>query len=128
MEILFYSQSDNESGDRVKHVLDELLPHGKIESHRQITGFVQRLRMPSSDLPILVFMPANRSELFAASFFLEEIRGIRLILILPDREKETISMAHHLRPRFVTYANGDYSELREVLKKMLKSTANGSAA
>jgi hypothetical protein len=128
MEILFYSPSDNESGDRVKQVLDELMPHGKVESHRQITGFVQRLRMPSSDLQILIFMPANRSELFAASSLLEEMQGIRLILILPDRENETLSMAHHLRPRFVTYANGDYSELKEVLKKMLKGTAKGMSA
>jgi hypothetical protein len=48
--------------------------------------------------------------------------AVRLVLVLPDEEDETIALAHGLRPRFVTYADGDYSELREVLQKMLKKT------
>ena len=68
---------------------------------------------------MLILMPANRQELLAVSVFISRPPNLRLVLILPDRDKETIAMAHTLRPRFVTYANGNYSELREVLKKML---------
>ncbi len=123
MQILFYSPSGNESGDRLKQTLDEVLPGDRVEAFRQVNGLIQRLRMPSPDLELLIFMPANRHELFAVSSLLSDLRGLRLILVLPDRENETIAMAHSLRPRFVTYSNGNYSELKEVLKKMLIDTS-----
>ena len=44
---------------------------------------------------------------------------IRIILILPDRERETISNAHKLRPRFLAYADSDFESVKVVLKKML---------
>ncbi|HTP78843.1 MAG TPA: hypothetical protein VMM57_00415 [Bacteroidota bacterium] len=119
MKILVYTPWGNPSADRLSQALDEVIPGGAAEVHRQVTSFVQRLRMPSSDLDMLILMPANRQELLAVSVFLSRPPNLRLVLILPDRDKETIAMAHTLRPRFVTYANGNYSELREVLKKML---------
>lgn len=123
MKILFYSPSENESGDRLMQTVDEVVPGAKVEALRQVNGLIQRLRMPSADLEMLIFMPANRHELFAVSSLLTEMRNIRLVLVLPDRENETIAMAHSLRPRYLTYSNGDYSELREVLKKMLKDSS-----
>jgi len=122
MQILFYSPSGNESGDRLKQTLDEVMPGGRVEAFRHVNGLIQRLRMPSPDLELLIFMPANRHELFAASALLAEMRDLKVVLVLPDREDETIAIAHRLRPRFLTYANGDYTEVREVLRKMLKDS------
>ena len=128
MKILFYSPSADPSGDKLKQSVDEVVDRAQVEVHRQVTGLVQRLRMPSSDLEMAIIMPANRHELFAVSPLLAGFQGIRLVLVLPDREDETIAMAHSLRPRFVTYSNGDYSELKEVVKKMLSDLTRGGSS
>ncbi len=46
---------------------------------------------------------------------------IRVILILPDRERETISNAHKLRPRFLAYTDSDFEPVKVVLNKMIGS-------
>jgi len=43
----------------------------------------------------------------------------RIILILPDRDRETITNGLKLRPRFFTYADEDFGEVAAVLAKML---------
>ena len=47
--------------------------------------------------------------------------GIRKIIILPDGEQVTISLAHKLYPRFLSYIDSDFSDVAAVLKKMATS-------
>lgn len=122
MQALFYSPSGDQAGDRLEATLDEILPAGTVETHRSLTGLIQRLRNRSSDLEVVILMPGSRLELSGVYTILDELRDVRLVLVLPDGEDETIAMAHRLRPRFVTYANGHYFELRQVLQKMLKKS------
>jgi hypothetical protein len=120
MQVLFYAPSGDQDGDRLQRNLDETFPRGNVETHRTLTGLIQGLRNRNADLKVVLLMPENRLELSGVYTLLDELRDVRLVLVLPDGEDETIAMAHRLRPRFVTYANGDYSGLRQVLQKMLK--------
>jgi len=45
---------------------------------------------------------------------------MRIILILPDEDNETITMGHTLFPRFSTYADSDFKDVAAVLKKMIR--------
>jgi hypothetical protein len=119
MRVLFYAQSGDQAGDRLKRTLDEMLPPNIVETHRTLTGLVQRLRNNRVDLDLIILMPGSRLELSGVFKILEELGDVRLVLVLPDEEDETIAMAHRLRPRYVTYAHGEYSELSQVLQKML---------
>jgi len=47
-------------------------------------------------------------------------QNIRIILLVPSKEAETVALAHQLRPRFLTDINSDFAEITAVLKKMLK--------
>jgi len=47
-------------------------------------------------------------------------QNIRIILLLPNKEPETVAMAHQLRPRFLAGRNSDLAEGPAVLKKMFK--------
>ena len=47
------------------------------------------------------------------------LSDLRLILILPDRDRDTVMSAHALRPRFLTYADGNLDDIAAVLRKML---------
>lgn len=43
---------------------------------------------------------------------------VRIILVLPDTEEETIAMAHRSRPRYLTYINSNFLGLATVVSKM----------
>ena len=47
-------------------------------------------------------------------------RDIRIVLILPDRSGDTVSMGFKLFPRFVSYADGNFMDVAAVLNKMLE--------
>jgi hypothetical protein len=46
-------------------------------------------------------------------------RNSRIILIAPDRDKETIAIAHRLRPRLLTYIDSDFADVFTVLANMI---------
>ena len=127
MQILLYSPSGDEFGERLRQALSEVLRVGRVEVLRQLNGLIQRLRMPISALGMLIFVPANRQELSVVSSFLTEMPGLQIVLVLPDRESETLAMARTLRPRFLAYLNGDYSELMEVVKEILNDSAKSES-
>jgi hypothetical protein len=49
-------------------------------------------------------------------------RDVRIILVLPDTEEQTIAMAHRLRPRFLTYIDSNIAALGTVVSKMCEDT------
>ncbi len=69
------------------------------------------------DLAILV--ATNRQELEAYLSSKALLENIRIVLIIPDYEHETINMGHKLRPRFMTHIGSDPSMVEAVLKKMV---------
>jgi hypothetical protein len=46
--------------------------------------------------------------------------NIKIVLILPDRNNETIVIGHKLRPRFLSYTDSDFIDVAVVLENMLK--------
>ncbi len=46
---------------------------------------------------------------------------VPIILVLPDREAETVAKGHTLYPRFMAYIDGDLTDVAAVLGKMLGS-------
>ena len=122
MQILFYSPSGDEFGKRLRQALSEVLSGERVEVLRQVNGLIQRLRMPSSDLGMLIFAPENREELSVVSSFLTEMHGLHIVLVLPDKESETLAIARTLQPRFLTYADGDLSDLMDFVEKMLDTS------
>ena len=44
---------------------------------------------------------------------------IRLIIILPDRQADTIEIAHALHPRFLSYIDNNFKDVNVVLNRMI---------
>jgi hypothetical protein len=43
----------------------------------------------------------------------------RIVLILPDREEDTMALGYILRPRFVSYRDSSFKDVGAVLNKMI---------
>ncbi len=79
------------------------------------------LRHPLGVSPICVLIPSDGGELAALIGIRHLLRDMRIILVLPPNQDPQISpaSAHMLRPRFISYADGDMSDVTAVLYKML---------
>jgi hypothetical protein len=49
----------------------------------------------------------------------DPIWSIRTVLILPDSNPETVTRGHAIRPRFLTFHDGDLNEVVTVLQRMI---------
>jgi hypothetical protein len=123
MQVIFYAPNKYQSADRLRVLLEGRFETGEVETDRSLGALIQRLRKSGIEADIVILMPESRIELHEFYTALGESRDLRLVLVLPDREDETIAMAHKLRPRFIAYADGDYSDLTQVLHKMLKHSS-----
>jgi len=118
MIVLLYTSQWGEPAERLQRLVQSSFPVEGIEIYRTLNSFLHRLQNPP-DLPfIIVMLASERNELFDFRSFDHLLGGTRLILVLPDQGEETLRTAHRLRPRYLTYADGDFSDLAQVIKKM----------
>lgn len=121
MKILLYLPHEDGVGKKLLGIIKELAVNEKIEIYRSIASLVQRLRKPTYDMDISILIAANKKQLSDLLLIKEEFRDIKIILILPDSESDTISEGHKLYPRFVSYIDSDFNDIEAVLEKMIKN-------
>ena len=117
VNVLFYSTG--EPGDRLQGVLQNLMPRGRLEVYKTLEGFSERLRKPMVNAPVAVILAASEHDLLTIFSIGSLLHDVRFILVLPDREGSTVALGHSLRPRFMSYADSDFGEVRAVLGKMI---------
>ena len=120
MNLLLYTTVSQEVAERVKTVLKPSVPEGTIEVYRTINDLSRRLRLPKDDPTIVVVLPARREDILDLLAIRHLFRNVRIVLVVPDIEDETIALAHRLRPRYLSYIDGNFMGLSTVVNKMFK--------
>jgi glycerol dehydrogenase-like iron-containing ADH family enzyme len=119
MDLFIYSTASEANQKQLEDSFKALVPKEKMEVFRSFDDFSQRLKLPAQSKSIAVLAPGSRQELQEILSRIDLLRDLRIIVIAPDREVETTAIAHQLRPRYLTYLNGDFGELAAVLGKMV---------
>lgn len=122
MSLVVCAQGTSEPGERLEKVIRAFVPQMQVEIYRTHDSLCRRLLQSTYDIHIAVFLATTKEELSEILSVRHLFSDIRIILVLPDREHDTISKAHALRPRFVTYADSDFLDVAAVLSKMLSIT------
>jgi len=102
-------------GERVS----TLVPEERLEVYRSIEELAHGLHRLYDHDTIVLLRARDREELLRIVSLRDLLEGLRVILLLPDREEETISLAHRLRPRFLSNSESDFSDTMSVLQKMI---------
>lgn len=100
-------------------MIEDVVPNENTEIYSTIDTLGKRLRRPSYNIAVAVLLFSSREELRDVLSIRHLFDNIKIILILPDRKNETILLGHKLRPRFLSYTDGDFKDVAAVLKKML---------
>jgi len=119
MRILFFSKNTKGFGEQLQNAIENLfLPEG-IETYRNIQALSQRLREPFIRGQVLVLFASHREDLVEILSLGDLLSDLPVILILPDKDKDTVKKGHGLCPRLLTYGDSSMREVVPVLQKML---------
>jgi hypothetical protein len=90
-----------------------------------ISALTAYLRQPLGLPSICLLAPADGRELNQLNSMRHLLRDMRIILVLPDSQPQTISEAHYLRPRYIAYADGNLDDVKAVVDRMFEMHACG---
>ena len=124
MNVIFFTSVDPSVSNRLTRVLEVHVSRKKLETCRNIDIFSERLHQPLPDSVVFVLQICSREELMDILSLREFLHDRRIILVLPDSEPETVSLGHILRPRFITYGDGDYMDVSSILGKWATVSPN----
>jgi len=119
VKILFYSSKMHDPAIGIGESLRTLVPDEGVETYTSIEELAKRLLHLIDHDAIVIIQAGDREELLSILSLRDVLQNVRVILLLPDREDETISLAHRLRPRFLANSESGFSDTMSVLRKML---------
>ncbi len=122
MRLLFYSSLDDQNKKRLEAAVHQSIPEDRIESYQSLEDFRERLRMPIDPNSIAVLSVSSREELKRMQPLRGLLTEIYIVLVVPDRNKKTIELAHLLLPRFLSQKDDDFADLSKVLDKMYRTS------
>jgi hypothetical protein len=118
MQLLFYSSTVDQDNKRLEAAVHKAVPAGRIEIFKSLDDLRERLRTPVEPDSVAVFLASSRKELQDIQSLRGLLTEIYVILVLPDLNKGTIKVAHHLLPRYLSQKGSDFADLKVVLHKM----------
>jgi hypothetical protein len=118
--LLYMSCGSGPERRRLLNKIESAVRDNTIEIITDFKEFLERLKRFSHTIAAAVLFAYSKDALSDILSVKELLEDVRIILILPDRLPDTISKGHSLRPRFATYADSDFEDVRAVLNKMLK--------
>lgn len=120
MKCIFYEKKSGGLAAKLLEMLKALAGENTTEMYHTIKKLSQRLTKPVDDRAVMIIIPSDRGDLLDILSLQKLLCDIRVIIILPDREDESVRIGYKLKPRFLTYVNGDLVEVHAVLSKMLE--------
>ena len=120
MSLLYYRPPQNSAAEKLQFIIESEIPDQQLEIFHSIEGFTRRLSQSARGNCTAVILAEDITDLQNLFTLKKLLKDIRIILILPDRTEEMISIGYKLHPRFLSYMDSEFSEVAIVLKKMIK--------
>ena len=120
MNLILYANNNTGSGKQLQAVIEAIVCKNSIEIYRNVERLSKRLCRRRYDVDIAVLLAASHKELQELLAIKELLHDIRIILLLPDNENETIAKGHKLYPRFLSYSDGNFDDVAAILSKMIQ--------
>jgi len=117
--VLLYIPVTGELEERIQRAIGPQVLNEETEAYRTIDNLSQRLVRLGDKPTIAVLLAPTRKELLDLYSIRHQFSDLRIILILPDQEEETITRGHRLYPRFLSYVDSDFKDVAAVLGKMM---------
>jgi len=118
MRVVIYS-SDLMDRKRIREVFGKMFTELPLSICDNLQDLSRRLIGPAYEFQVAVLFAADNQELSLFLDLREQLSFSKLILVAPDQDEATLTNAHKLRPRFLSFSRNDLSDVMSVLSKML---------
>ena len=118
MNLIFYTAHENDWAE-IYALIEPFSFIGDIEVCRSMASLSCGIKHKDSDNLIAILLSRHHWELIRIARLADRLRDLKVILVLPDRDPQTIALAHTLYPRFISYADNGLQDVRSVLLKMI---------
>ena len=119
MKVIIYNPLNNETGEKFNQVVNHDIPEEIRENIHSFGELVQKLTKPKECETIIILLIGSQNQLLEISLITHLLQQHKIILILPDQEKETVFKGHQVHPKFLTFIDNGFTDVAEVLKKMM---------
>ncbi len=118
MNVLLYIPGDSPASQRLERKIRGVVPDGNLGVFSDFDPLCLRLHASLYDLAAVVLLAQTVHDLAQLTTLTDLLSGIRLILVLPDHDPETIEKGYRMWPRFVSYTDSDFADVTGVLEKI----------
>lgn len=115
MQILLFARDG--VGDHIRDAVVRAVPETQV--FNAIGSLVSRIMGPSMEPVVAVLIAGSRRDFAEIQLMKWLLHDICTVLILPDRDTDTVADGYDLHPRFMGCLDDDAEEIAAVLYKML---------
>ena len=119
--VILFSTSQRKSGERLQRIVEAVVSEKNVKIYRTIDALSGGLRQPRTDVSVALLLASSRMDLHELVSLRDLLWDIKIILILPDSDPETIAKGHILRPRFLSICTSDFVDVAAVLSLMIRN-------
>lgn len=119
MKVIFFLPESTSALERFQGLVELVNSQTEAVVTRTIGDLTHNLRQPKHHLAFAVLITNNQEELLNVINLSGLLQDVRIIIVLPDRDTDTIRMGHKLHPRFLTDIEDKSNTLELVINKML---------
>ncbi|MFO7865184.1 MAG: hypothetical protein R6V02_00015 [Candidatus Aminicenantes bacterium] len=123
MNMLFHYQRENASVKRLKSLLDSYFSNEKIATSNSIGEMNNRLKAEQDSLSVALFYVSHPEEIQNLLMLKNKLNGTHLILVMPERNTDSIKLTYKLNPLLTCFADGDYSEVADIIERLHRGDA-----
>ena len=129
MKTVLYTNRKNNIGEKLENIIHTQVSGTKIQTCNSIELLSQILRQPLNNVSVVILLIDSKEELIQFNLMNILFDNSRVILILPDRSKDTLALGFKLKTSFVSYVDSNLQDvasvLRQIQKKIKENIKNG---
>ncbi len=124
--ILFIHKDSLHKNVTLKNAIENNYHGGNLQVYETFNSLKSRLKKSCGDYnnEILILFAESTQRLNQLISLVDLMEGRRIVLILPDESKQTLSMASRFFPKFFTTIRDNYDDLCDVIGKMTNKNKN----
>jgi hypothetical protein len=124
MPVFMWENDLTQAGRPFRPAVERAAGASDLEIYSDPISLQQRLRRPGSSNSVAVLVAHTREDLYTAVSLRDFLSELKVILILPDRDKATVALGHSMNPRYLTYVDSDPDDVAAVLTRMVEFMAD----
>jgi hypothetical protein len=125
MALILWNTDNVEPYAHLESALSQSIKADELKICRDIDHLVKTLRQPVHQDLLVVLCADSREDLCAIAQVQPMLNDVKVIVILPDRSRETIALGHRLKPRYLTFADENIDHICVVIDAIRKRIHKG---